>query len=67
MPGKKYNMQQNEQTKAKEIKKRIEHLDTLLMQKKSLVENEMFQIENLCKELIRLHEQLGSLQGKKDE
>lgn len=53
--------------KIKELKKRITHLDNLLMQKKSLVENEMFQIENLCKELIKLNEQLDSFQGKENK
>jgi hypothetical protein len=55
------------QQKVGEIKKRIEHLDKLLMQKKSLVENEMFQIENICKEIIKLHEQLSNLEEKKDD
>lgn len=50
--------------KTKELKKRIEHLDKTLMQKKSLIENEMAQVENLCKEIIKLNEQLDFIQGK---
>lgn len=53
--------------KAKELKKRIEHLDVLLLQKKALVENELLQIENLCKELIKLHEQFHTITNKTDK
>lgn len=53
--------------KVKELKKRIDHLDNLLLQKKALVENELLQVENLCKELIKLHEQYKILSDKKGE
>lgn len=53
--------------KAKELKKRIDHLDILLLQKRALIENEMLQIENLCKELIKLHEQYKVIIHKSEE
>lgn len=53
--------------KIKELKKRINHLDVLLTQKKSIVENELFQVENICKELIKLKDQLEKLESNKKE
>lgn len=48
----------------KSLKERVEHLNKLLVQKKTLIENEMLQTENLCKEIIKLQEQLETLEGK---
>ena len=56
-----------ETQKVKDLRKRLDHLDKLLMQKKNLVDNEMFQIQNLCKEIIKINEQIDILEGKKEE
>lgn len=50
-----------------DIKKRIESLEKSLFQKKSLIENELMQVENICKELIVLKDKIESLKNPHPE